>query len=359
VELNMKKINAISMFSGAGIGEYYLEKCGIKVVAASELINSRSKLYQWFYPETKIFGDITNEDSFNGLLSSAKKENCKLLIATPPCQGMSSLGKKDYDQDQRNYLVFYVIRLMKEHDFDYIFIENVPKFIKLYFPYENDLKTLEYILNEEFGDFYLVEIDVLNAQDYGIPQSRPRSIIRIYKKYLLWPLPIKEPIISLKDAIGDLPTLESGETSIYKWHYAKLHNPREILAMRHTPEGNSAMRNDIYYPRKVNGDRIKGFHNTYKRMKWDTPSPARAMNNGNMGGHNNVHPGRKLKDGTYSDARVLTLRELFIVTSLPSDIDLPDWASDNLIRQVVGEGVPPRLSQKLLCNLYKNDFDKK
>lgn len=345
----MKKMNAISMFSGAGIGEYYLNECGIGVVGASELIKTRSNLYQWLYPETKVVGDITVEDNFLDLLSIAKSERCKLLIATPPCQGMSSLGKKDYDKDPRNYLVFYIIQMMKMHEFDYILIENVPKFIKLYFPFQNELHTLGFILNEEFKDKYEIYVDILNTQDYGVPQSRPRSIIRIHKKGLNWHLPSKEDQITLQDAIGNLPSLESGESSIYKWHYAKLHNPREILAMKHTAEGNSAITNDFYYPKKENGERIKGFHNTYKRMKWNNPSPARAMNNGNMGGHNNVHPGKKRQDGTFSDARVMTLRELFIVSSLPADIDLPEWASDNLIRQVIGEGIPPLFSKKILC----------
>lgn len=349
----MKKINAISLFSGAGVGEYYLNKCGIKVVGASELIKTRSNLYQWLYPESIVVGDITHKDNFLNLLDIAKSENCKLLLATPPCQGMSSLGKKDYDKDQRNYLVFYVFQMMKMHDFDYILIENVPKFTKLYFPFHNELHTLEYILNEEFNDKYKIYVDILNTQDYGIPQSRPRGIIRIHKKSLNWELPSKETHITLQEAIGSLPSLESGESSIYKWHYAKLHNPREILAMKHTAEGTSAMTNDFYYPKKENGDRIRGFHNTYKRMKWNLPSPARAMNNGNMGGHNNVHPGKKRQDGTFSDARVMTLRELFIVTSLPADMDLPDWVSDNLIRQVIGEGIPPLFSKKILCGTRK------
>ena len=45
------------------------------------------------------------------------------------------------------------------------------------------------------------------------------------------------------------------------------------LAMKHTPEGKSALKNPIYYPKK-DGQPVKGFHNTYKRMKWDEPSPA-------------------------------------------------------------------------------------
>lgn len=350
----MKKITAISMFSGGGIGEYYLNECGIEVVGASELIKSRSDFYQWLHKPLKMVGDITTDDNFNSLLELTKSNNCKLLLATPPCQGMSSLGKKDYDSDPRNYLIFYVIKMMNMHDFDYVLIENVPKFIKLFFPYNNSLYSLEEILNLEFGNKYNIYVDILNAENYGVPQSRPRSIIRVAKKNLGWLLPDEEKQISLREAIGHLPPLESGESSIYKWHYAKLHNPRETLAMRHTPEGKSAMTNEEYYPKKENGEKIKGFHNTYKRMRWDLPSPARAMNNGNMGGHNNVHPGRKLRDGTYSDARVLTLRELFIVSTLPADIDLPDWASDNLIRQVIGEGVPPLFLKKILCGINKS-----
>ena len=96
---------------------------------------------------------------------------------------------------------------------------------------------------------------------------------------------------------------------------------------------------------------MKGFHNTFARMRWDEPCPARAMQSGNMGGHNNVHPGRLLPDGTYSDARVLTLRELFIVSSLPADWDLPQWCSDNFIRQMIGEAIPPRFSEAIIKNI--------
>ena len=168
-------------------------------------------------------------------------------------------------------------------------------------------------------------------------------------------MPIQQKQITLKQAIGDLPSLESGEKSNIKWHYAKNHNEREVLAMKHTPEGKSALTNEVYYPKKADGSPIKGFHNTYKRMKWNSPCPARAINNGNMGGHNNVHPGRKLKDGTFSDARALTLRELFIVSSMNPDLDLPDWCSDTLIRTVIGEAIPPKFCEAIISRIGKND----
>lgn len=349
----MKTIKGASLFSSAGIAETYFQEIGIDIKVANELLPKRAQLYSYFHPQTKmICGDITNNVIFDNLLSEIKNNGCKFLIATPPCQGMSSLGKKEYSVDKRNYLIFYVLDIIDECDFDYILIENVPKFLKLFFPFNNKVMLLEDIVKEKYSKKYNIEALVLNAADYGVPQSRPRGFIKIYKKGLQWELPQPQDRITLQAAIGSLPSLESGQKSDLKWHFAKTHNDREILAMKHTAEGHSALKNEVFYPRKPDGEAIKGFHNTYKRMKWDEPCPARAMNNGNMGGHNNVHPGRLLSDGTYSDARVLTLRELFIVSSLSADLNLPDWCSDNLIRMVIGEAIPPRFSANIVQGIF-------
>lgn len=342
-------MKGISLFSGAGIAETYFEECGIEMVAASELMAKRAELHKWFYPNCEmVCGDITEKNNFDKVREVAIREKCEFLLATPPCQGMSSLGKKDYDNDKRNYLIFYAMDMIDECEFNYILIENVPKFLKLYFPYKNELHLLVDIFKDKYSDSYNVDSFVLNAKDYGVPQSRPRGFIRLWKKGLKWGMPVKQKEITLLEAIGNLPSLESGQDSGIKWHYAKVHNDREILAMSHTDEGKSALKNPIYYPKKINGEAIKGFHNTYKRMKWNEPCPARAINNGNMGGHNNVHPGRPLPDGTRSDSRVLTLRELFIVSSLPADWNLPDWCTDTLIRTVIGEAIPPRFSLNIV-----------
>ncbi len=348
-------MKGISLFSSAGIAETYLKDCDIETVCACELLPKRAELHKWLYPECDmVCGDITDENVYNRVKKAAIVNDCKFLLATPPCQGMSSLGKKDYDNDKRNYLVFYAMDMIDECDFDYILIENVPKFLQLYFPFNGEAKLLIDIFTAKYSNKYNIDSFVLNAKDYGVPQSRPRGFIRLWKKGLKWGMPKQQTEITLFDAIGHLPSLEAGEDSGIKWHYAKTHNDREILAMKHTPEGKSAMTNEVYYPKKPNGERIKGFHNTYKRMKWSEPCPARAMNNGNMGGHNNVHPGRPLPNGTRSDARVLTLRELFIVSSLPADWNLPEWCTDNLIRTVIGEAIPPMFSKNIIKMIGKD-----
>lgn len=354
----MNKIKAISVFSSAGIGELLLKNTNVEVVAANELLPKRAECYSHFYPNTDMYcGDITLEETQDYMVSAAQKSGAKMLIATPPCQGLSTLGKNKkqihYEKDKRNYLILSALNIIDRCDFDYVLIENVPTFLEMYFPYENDYFKLEDILNKKYSSKYKIEARVLNAKDYGICQSRPRAIIKMYKPDKKWSWPSEEQEIALREAIGYLPSLESGESSNIPWHFAKKHNERAVLALKHTPTGKSAIANEVYYPKKEDGTRIKGFHNTFKRMDWDQPCPTRTTFSGSMSSHNNVHPGRLLPDGTYSDARVLTLLETFIVSSIPEDIDFPKDSTDTFIRTVIGESIPPKLMMKVIEKIGK------
>ena len=345
-------MKGISLFSSAGIAETYFEKANIDIVVANELLPKRAEFYQKMYSKTKmITGDITDKNIKKQILDSITPD-VNFLLATPPCQGLSTLGvnknQSQMEEDKRNFLVFDIFEIIDKHDFDYIMIENVPGFLKMFFPYEDGYKKLEEILNIKYSHLYNIEVKVLNAKDYGVPQTRPRAIIKMFKKNLKWPWPKEQKEITLEKAIGHLPSIESGEDSGILHHYSKIHNDREILCMKHTEPGQSALKNSVYYPKKKDGSKIKGFHNTYKRMIWDAPAPARTTNSGNIGSHNNVHPGRKKKDGTYSDARVLTLRELFIVASLPEEWKYPKEYTDNFIRRIIGESIPPKLAYEVV-----------
>jgi DNA (cytosine-5)-methyltransferase 1 len=79
------------------------------------------------------------------------------------------------------------------------------------------------------------------------------------------------------------------------------------------------------------------------------------MNSGAISGSNNGHPGRLLEDGTYSDARAMSLLELLIVSSLPEDIKLPPDVSEKVVREIIGEGVPPKMSMAFLKMLTKDN----
>lgn len=345
-------MKAVSLFSSAGIGNLYLRKIGISVVVASELLEKRAKFYKEMNPETEmIVGNIQENDIKNEIYKKITDE-CELLIATPPCQGMSLIGKNkseiELKSDVRNYLIFDALEILDKYKFNYVLIENVPRFLSLLYPYKNKSLTIEELLTEKYGNEYNIKAEILNTKNYGIPQSRPRAVIRMWKKRLKWDNPQVSKEITLEEAIGELPSLESGEHSNIKHHYARKHIERHIDVMKYTPTGRSAFENKIHYPKKSNGEKAKGFSSTYSRMRWDKPAPAITMRSDAISSQQNVHPGRLLDDGTYSDARVLSLREILILFSIDPEIELPEWVSDTFMRQIIGEAIPPMFTNCIL-----------
>lgn len=345
-------MKGISLFSGAGIGETYLAESGIDIVAANEIIPKRAELYRKIYSfDRMILGDIRDEKIFNAVMEQGK--GAEFLIASPPCQGMSVAGKNrnqvTMGQDNRNYFIMSVVKAIEVIRPDFVLIENVPALLKIKLEYLETKRTVLEILKNKFDNEYNIEADIVDTSDYGVPQTRLRAIIKMYKKDYSWKWPKKtDKKITVESAIGDLPSLEAGETSDIKWHYARKHDARNIQWMQHTPTGHSAFENEVYFPQKEDGTRIKGYMSCYRRIKWDEPAPTITIRNDCIGSQRNVHPGRLLENGIYSDARVLTPLELMILTSLPKNWNVPDDTPEILIRQCIGEAIPPLLIKKMV-----------
>lgn len=346
-------MKAISLFSGAGIGEFYLHRLGINVIAANEIVSKRAQTHSFFYPECHMINaDITDANIQKTITEIALKNQIDIILATPPCQGLSSAGSNKTEssilEDPRNFLILSALNIIDKVQPKYVIIENVPRFQRMLFPYHGALIPLSELLSIKYSSSYSLEYEVLNAADYGVPQTRYRIVYRMWRKGLNWTLSAKEPQITLFEAIGDLPSLEAGESSSIKNHFSKPHPSNHVECMKYTPTGKSAFSNTEHYPKKSDGTRIVGYPNTYKRMRWDIPAPTITMRNEIVSSQENVHPGRPLPDNTWSDARVLTLRELLIVSSLPPDLDPPPFLTETAFRQLIGEGIPPLMLEKIM-----------
>ena len=109
----------------------------------------------------------------------------------------------------------------------------------------------------------------------------------------------------------------------------------------------------------ADGTKSKGYKNTYKRQWWDKPAYTVTKYTSRIGSQENGHPGREIvhsddeETRIWSDARVLSIFELMRVTSLPDDWNIPEKASSNVIREILGEGVPPRLLEYALIELER------
>ena len=367
--------NAMSLFANIGISEAYLDS-EIHVCLANEIDPKRADFYQHLYPNTEmICDDITKEETQKQLIEKGKEKNVSLIIATPPCQGMSMAGKKK-PFDERNSLICNAITVILGIMPDYILLENVPQQLSTKILYHGEEILIPDYLNKVLGDKYHLSCQVCNTADYGVPQSRKRAIFLISRKGLpVWDFPEKEEKkVTMRDVIGDLPSVDpfirdvsreklleifpnfeekkEAALAVSPWHRPPSHLYRHVVWMQHTPSGESARDNeDAYKPRKENGELIKGYHSTYKRQNWDLPAWTVTMNNGSIGSQNNGHPGHPLENGLYSDPRVLTIFELMRVSSLPDDWNIPLDTSENFIRRVIGEGVPPLFMLKCIQTL--------
>ena len=287
-------LKALSLFANVGIAETYLKDVGIDVVVANELLEDRAKFYSHLHPDVDmVVGDITSNEIFNRVLDLSVDKGVEFLIATPPCQGMSCAGRKD-PLDPRNFLIYYAIEMAKLLRPKFIIFENVTMQQHTKISLQGKSVFIPEYVESELGSAYnFNNRRIVNAMDYGVPQSRQRYIYLLSRKEqnVEWEFPEKhEKLITLRDAIGHLPSLdplirEKQERwrfpdyekkkleglSVSKWHFPPTHGWKNIESMIHTPSGKSAFQNETYYP-KTKGRKVKGAPRTYMRMSWDKPA---------------------------------------------------------------------------------------
>ena len=375
------KLRVLSLFANIGVAEAYLESIGVTVAVANELIERRAILYSKIYPHTKmICGDITDKKLFSKIIEESIAKDVNVIMATPPCQGMSTAGQQDED-DERNKLICPVVESIKIIKPKYVFIENVPLFYQTEILVDGRRILIPDLIKSKLEKEYHINRYVIDTKDYSVPQTRERAIMLLTRKDIkkVWVLPEKDKnIVTMKEAIGNLPRIDPFITdvseeellsifphfyerkkkalSISCWNQPPHHIKRQVVAMQHTPTGCTAFDNEVYYPTKENGDAVKGYHNTYKRQNWDTPAYTVTMDNRKISSQNNVHPGRKEvvdSEGNtvYSDPRTLTLYELMIIMSLPKDWPVPADTSEAFLRRIIGEGIPPLFVKKVFEKL--------
>lgn len=160
----MGKLTFIDLFCGVGGIRIAMLKNGFECVFSSDINIECQKTYFKNFNELPK-GDITqiSEDSI---------PSHDILCAGFPCQPFSSAGKQKGFEDTRGTLFFEICRIVKAKKPKVILLENVKNLL-----YHNNGNTLKIIINSLENLGYFVEKSVLNASNFGIPQSRERIII--------------------------------------------------------------------------------------------------------------------------------------------------------------------------------------
>ena len=108
------------------------------------------------YPDTvAIQGDLTEASVYESVLSAAHAAQCDFLIATPPCQGMSTAGKQLKD-DPRNRLITVVANAIETLKPKFALIENVPEMLQTKILVDGKWVYINDYLHDKLGELYRV-----------------------------------------------------------------------------------------------------------------------------------------------------------------------------------------------------------
>jgi DNA (cytosine-5)-methyltransferase 1 len=387
----MKPLTYISLFSSAGVGCYGFKQNGFECIATNELLLKRLKIQGYNkkcrYQSGYIGGSILDSDVKSKLDKEINlwksKHNIKepdVIIATPPCQGMSVANHKKKDEKNRNSLVVESIKLIKENLPKFFVFENVRAFLKtICTDVDNIDKPIDDAINFNLGGDYNIESKILNFKEFGSNSSRTRTLVIGVRKDVqnITPydiFPKKKQGKTLRQLIGDLPSLnEMGEISDDILHSYRKFDERMLPWIENLQEGKSAFENEeinriphrvidgrVVFNKSKNGDK-------YARWYWDKTGPCIHTRNDILSSQNTVHP---------SDNRVFSIRELMRMMSIPESFNWFDEKMNELnelpfedkvkflkkeelnIRHCLGEAVPTGVFKSIANNIKKFSTNK-
>lgn len=171
----MSKPRIVSVFSGVGGIDIGFEKAGFNTVFATDIWDVSCSSLEENFPETEVVcGDITNIN-----FKEIRKKNKAIdgLVGGPPCPPFSKsrFYRKEKDRgidDEDGFItISNYFRAVEELNPKFFLFENVHGFV--YKPHKSALELIE-AESKRLG--YKIFHQVLNAADYGVPQTRERFI---------------------------------------------------------------------------------------------------------------------------------------------------------------------------------------
>lgn len=198
-----KKPTVVSLFAGCGGLDLGFKKAGFKIVWANDFFPDAVETYEKNIGKHIILGDITKIDS------SEIPDNFDILLGGFPCQGFSIANKNRSMKDNRNFLYREMLRIIKDKKPKMFLAENVKGLLSM-----EGGKIIKMIVNDFKKLGYDVDYKLLNAANFGVPQSRQRVIIMGNRLGLKNTFPkethgekLKKPV-TVKEAVEHLADLQ-------------------------------------------------------------------------------------------------------------------------------------------------------
>lgn len=399
-----KKYTFIDLFSGCGGLSEGFYRMGFTALAhveinhwACETLRKRMAYYGYSNIEREVIEkDITSADILTDIDNAVAGRSVDVIIGGPPCQAYSTAGRvrdaKGMASDPRNFLFESYVKILEHFRPKFFVFENVTGLLSARVNGKPIIPSIMSALGNSYKLINDPNILVHNTADYGVPQIRKRVIIMGVRKDITtkeamdlyngvvkthWN-PEKDLVerkglkkfVSVKDAIGDLPSVEPGEdasTNSYDYpcnnaflkrigkagiyplmdHIARKHNALDrerfaIMINNHWSFGQLRKEMPQY-----EHEHARVFDNSYVVQWWDLPSKT-ILAHIHKDGFQFIHP-----DG--NQARSFTVREAARIQSFPDDFEFAGSRGEKY--KQIGNAVPPLFAEALAKSIKKNLSD--
>ncbi|MGL4107029.1 DNA cytosine methyltransferase [Clostridium sp. LP20] len=362
------------LFCGGGGMSLGFIEAGFKEVVAADYWEMAKVNYTSYhkFSETEFMQlNLSEESDRKKIIQKLKTEKIDLLAGGPPCQGFSTLGKRQ-DEDLRNMLVDAYLEIAIEVRPNFVVMENVTAMQSM--KHSSGKKYPEFAKDLLRENGYFAETTILSGDQVGLAQTRKRMFLIAAKKSIL-----KENVDfanelekilkyhtkgntfkTVKDVIFDLPRFESGQGedeleidgkviynhNVFKYRTDNLNRISTVPyggGLQDIPDN---LLSNHLKKMKSGGYGSGGFvKNLYGRLEWEKPS-------GTI-----VAGIKKITCGRFFHPecdRLLTVREAARLQSFPDDYFFKGSMIDQYT--VVGNAVPPKFSEllgKVIKDLYK------
>ena len=310
-------MKVVSLFSGAGGLDLGFVNAGHKIIWANDVYEDAVNTYKKNLGEHIICEDICN-------ISSDEIPNCDIVIGGFPCQGFSVANTKRHIGDERNELYKQLVRVITAKKPKFFLAENVKGLMNL-----AKGEVFKMILNDFSNMGYKVSYKLLNAADYGVPQTRLRVIIVGVRNDINWEYTFPYPT-----------NTQGGSTTLPDWVSVS-----KALSDIPNPDTPNNLPNHTYSKYKLN---INGYLG-HRLLDPDKPSPTVTARGDSRGGVV-VHPHP-------NGIRRMSCRELATIQSFPLTYEF--CGNNSSVYRQIGNAVPPLLGYAVAkeFNSYRGEDD--
>lgn len=300
-------ITVVDLFCGIGGLTHGLSLAGLNVVAGIDIDVSCRFPYEENNDAVFIEGDIAQITSETISRHYNEGDIC-VLVGCAPCQPFSKYTqryRKEGHTGDKWRLLYSFAEKIEEIEPDIVSMENVPELVKerVFTDFLGTLDRLGYHTN----------YSIAYCPDYGVPQSRRRLVLlasRFGAIKLIEPEYTPGNYLTVRRAIGNLPRLESGQTSSEDpLHFCAKLSKINLERIRNSRQGGTWREWDTKLQLKCHKKKSgKSYGAVYGRMVWDMPSPTITTQ---FYGYGNGRFGHPEQD------RALSMREGAILQSFP------------------------------------------